>query len=56
MAFVFFRSDFGYLEGMGDLAVILIQYLPEYEAAKSFINLIHHYHFLPFYKGDLREI
>jgi cytohesin/brefeldin A-inhibited guanine nucleotide-exchange protein len=28
----------------------------EYEAMQSFINLIHSYHFLPLFKGDMREI
>lgn len=48
--------DFGYIKGMGNLASILILYLSEYDAFQSFINLIHSYHFLPLFKGDMREI
>lgn len=55
-AFVYYRPDFGYIQGMGNLAAVLILYCGEYEAMQTFINLIHSYHFLPLFKGDMREI
>jgi hypothetical protein len=41
---------------MSYLAVLLLHYCNEYEAFMCFINLIHSYHFLSFYKGAMRQI
>ena len=41
---------------MGNLAGVLSLYMSEYESMQSFCNLVHSYHFLPLFKGDMREI
>ena len=41
---------------MGQLACMLVLHLTEFIAMKTFINLIHSYHFLPLFKGDRREL
>jgi cytohesin/brefeldin A-inhibited guanine nucleotide-exchange protein len=55
-AFVFYRPDVGYIQGMSHLAAILLLFCSEYEAFNCFINLIHSHHFLSFFRGDFREI
>jgi len=55
--FVFYRPDIGYVkESMIYLGSMLVRNLREYEAFSCFINLLHSYHFLSFFRGDIREI
>jgi len=55
-AFVFYRPDVGYVQGMSHIASILLLFCPEYEAFNCFINLTHSHHFISFFRGDIREI
>jgi hypothetical protein len=41
---------------MAHLAAMLLRYLPEYEAFQCFMNLLHSFHFLSFFRGDMREV
>ena len=54
--FVFYRPDIGYVKGvMMYLGSILVRYLDEYESFSCFINLLHSFHFLSYFRGDIRE-
>ncbi|KAL4441362.1 hypothetical protein ABPG74_013657 [Tetrahymena malaccensis] len=57
-AFIFYRPDVGYInEAMPNLAAVLISQLDEeYTVFKAFINLLHSYHFLTFFRGEMSEI
>lgn len=56
-AFIFYRPDIGYIqEVMPNLLVILLVHFDEYTAFKCFVNLLHSYHFLSFFRGEMREI
>lgn len=57
-AFIFYRPDIGYInEAMPNLAAVLIHFIDdEYTVFKCFINLLHSYHFLSFFRGEMSEI
>lgn len=55
-AFIFYRPDVGYVKGMSHLVQVLLMYCSEYQAFSCFINLTHSYHFLTFFRGDMRHI
>lgn len=56
-AFIIYRPDIGYVQKvMPALVQALLQYLDEYTTFQCFINLLHSNHFLPFFRGELREI
>jgi hypothetical protein len=57
-AFIFYRPDIGYIpEAMPNLAAVLIHHIDkEYIAFRCFINLLHSYHFLTFFRGEMSEI
>ncbi len=56
-AFIFYRPDIGYIsEIMPNLLSVLLVHLDEYNSFKCFINLLHSFHFLSLFRGDMREI
>jgi len=56
-AFVIYRPDIGYVEKvMPNLVIILLLHLEEYVAFQCFANLLHSFHFLSFFRRDMREI
>ena len=56
-AFIIYRPDVRYVEDkMANLASMLLLYLDEYQAFSCFTNLLHSFHFLSFFRGDMREV
>ncbi|KRX09995.1 Sec7 domain [Pseudocohnilembus persalinus] len=56
-AFVFYRPDVGFFKNhMTKIAQIFITYLDEETAFQCFTNLLHNFHFLSFFRGEMREI
>jgi hypothetical protein len=43
-------------EVMPNILTVLLMNMDEYNAFKCFANLLHSYHFLSFFRGDMREI
>lgn len=57
MAFSFFRSDLGYVQGMSYVAGSLLLHLgDEYSAFQVFANLMHKYLLFTFYSFDMPKV
>lgn len=41
---------------MAHVAAMLVRFCPEYEAFECFVNMTHSYHFISFFRGDMREV
>eukprot|EP00667_Euglena_gracilis_P005133 EG_transcript_5161 len=55
-AYVHYRPDVGYVQGMTYLAAILLLYMDCYSAFVCLVNMLSKYHFLSFFRMDLREM
>jgi len=57
-AFILYRPDIGYIpESMPNLAAALVHHLEDESIVfRCFINLLHSYHFLTFFRGEMSEI
>ena len=50
------RPDIGLIRNLLELAEVFLKYMDHYSAFISFTNMIHGYHFLAFFQGELQEI
>ena len=56
-ALCIYRPEMGYIKGMGRLAQMLASQLDEEETGfQVLVNLLHRFHFLSFYRGEIREM
>eukprot|EP01022_Parablepharisma_sp_SALTPOND_P004529 TRINITY_DN120462_c2_g1_i1.p1 TRINITY_DN120462_c2_g1~~TRINITY_DN120462_c2_g1_i1.p1 ORF type:complete len:674 (-),score=78.24 TRINITY_DN120462_c2_g1_i1:3202-5223(-) len=66
-AFLLYRPDFGYsqvylsdkqsfLQNMCYLAAMFLSYCVEFDAFVCYANFLHSYHFLPFFKGHVKDL
>jgi len=55
-AYVYYRPDVGYVQGMTYLAALLLLYMRPYPAFVCLVNMLSKYHFLSFFRMDLREM
>eukprot|EP01012_Entosiphon_sulcatum_P006148 TRINITY_DN12874_c0_g1_i2.p1 TRINITY_DN12874_c0_g1~~TRINITY_DN12874_c0_g1_i2.p1 ORF type:complete len:370 (+),score=55.04 TRINITY_DN12874_c0_g1_i2:409-1518(+) len=55
-AYVHFRPDIGYVQGMSYLAAVLLLYMDPYAAFVCLANMLHKYHFVSFFTMNVKQM
>mmetsp|Transcript_43359 Transcript_43359/g.102048 ORF Transcript_43359/g.102048 Transcript_43359/m.102048 type:complete len:551 (+) Transcript_43359:82-1734(+) len=55
-AYVFYRPDVGYVQGMSYLAAMLLLSMDTFQAFVALANLLHSHYFLSFFSMDMHEV
>jgi hypothetical protein len=54
--FIYYRPDIGYITGIHLLVQNFLTIYDENETFSCLMNLLHSDYFIPFYRGEMREV